>query len=460
MELRSYLQAIRKHWVLITVLTLLGAAGAAAAYALTPPTFSSTVTFYVSTPLVEGTNPLAAGQFAQARVNSYVSVLQSEDLALRVIRNQRLDMGPDELSKEITATAELNTVLVTAEIRDRSPDRSLAIARGIAGTFGGMVDELDNQGRKNQVVVINVISGPTLAADPVAPSLRRNGVLGVLLGLGLGLLIAVLRDLLDMTVRAGDTAADLVGAPVLGMIDYDPQSKRRPLILRDATYSVRAEAYRQLRTNLQFISATRSADVLVVTSSLPGEGKSVTAANLAQSFVELGDRVLLVEADLRRPKLSNYLGLENAAGLTNVLVGQVAVAEVIQAWGPDGLQVLSSGPLPPNPSELLGGQQMSELIAKLRPEFDKIIIDTPPLLPVTDAAVLSATADGVLLVVRWGKTHRAQVSSAAESLRKVNASLIGCVVNMRRVSWGSRRRYAAQAYYGAASPAAWEPEPV
>ena len=222
------------------------------------------------------------------------------------------------------------------------------------------------------------------------------------------------------------------------------------MLIGDTASSVRAESFRQLRTNLQFIDATRSADVLLVTSSVPDEGKSLTAANLAISFVEFGDRVLLIEADLRRPSLWSYFGVEREVGLTNVLVGQMELSEAIQAWGNDGLHILPSGALPPNPAELLGSRAMVDVIAELRPAFDKIIIDTPPLLPVTDAALCSAAADGVVLVIRSGKTHRSQVTSAVSALNQVNARMLGSILNMRRISRSEKRRYAAAAYYDGA----------
>jgi capsular exopolysaccharide synthesis family protein len=454
LELRSYLQTIRKSRLLIVLLALLGLAGGLAAFFLTPPTYSSTVTFYVSTPLADGSNPLSAGQFAQARVNSYVSLLQSEELAKRVISDQKLQLASSDLLKEIEASAQLNTVLVTADVRDRSAAQSLQIARGIANTFGGMVGTLDNQGRKAPIVVINVVSGPTLAPSPVSPSLRLYTGLGLLSGLFLGVLVAVLRELLDTTVRSEETATSLVKAPVLGRIAYDAGTKKEPLLIGEGTNSVRGEAFRQLRTNLQFIDATETADVVMVTSSVPHEGKSTTAVNLALSFVEFGYRVLLIEADLRRPKVTDYLGIGGEIGLTEVLVGQVQAVDVIQAWGTGGLAVLPSGAIPPNPSELLGSPAMADLLKDLRSQYDKIIVDTPPLLPVTDAAVCSGVVDGVLMVLRWGRTHRTQVVAAAGALDVVNGRILGTVLTMQRATRAEKRDYAIDSYYPKNKPAA------
>jgi capsular exopolysaccharide synthesis family protein len=185
-----------------------------------------------------------------------------------------------------------------------------------------------------------------------------------------------------------------------------------------------------LRTNLQFLNVGRPVQVLVVTSSMPEEGKSTTAINLAVAFSDFGRRVLLIEGDLRRPRIASYLGLEGAVGLTNVLAGEVGLVDVLQPWGRGGMTVIPSGTLPPNPSELLGSPAMSELVAHLRKSYDIIIIDAPPLLPVTDAAVASSLADGVVVVVRYAKTKRNQVAQSMRSLQAVEARVLGTVLNM------------------------------
>jgi len=265
---------------------------------------------------------------------------------------------------------------------------------------------------------------------PVAPKPLRNLGLGLLLGLLVGVGLAVLRERLDTTVKSNAVLTELTSAPTLGTVVFDPSAKRAPLVAQAGGRSPRSEAFRQLRTNLQFINVDQPPRVVVVTSSVPDEGKSSTAVNLAMSIAQAGRTVLLVEGDLRRPRAAEYLGLEGAVGLTNVLVGQVGVDDVLQPWGVGGLWVLPSGSIPPNPSELLASQNMIELLDSLRTRFDVVVIDSPPLLPVTDGAVTAARADGALLVVRYGSTTRAQVSAAAAALHAVDAKLLGCVMNM------------------------------
>ena len=446
MDLHGYVQAVRKYWWLVLLMTgLCVGASIVLTYTATPQ-YESSVTFFVSTSANADGTALQADQYAQRRVNSYVGLLTSEKLAQSVIDNAHLDMTVSEVTGSIAAAADLNTVLLTATVTNSSPERSLAIATAISTQFGQMVAQLDNHGSpENANVVLNVVSGPTLNPVPVSPRKTLNIGLGVLLGLALGLAAAILREVLDNTVRSPQVLRTMSEAPVLGVIAADRGSKKSPLIVDNHARSVRAEAFRQLRTNLQFIDAARPVGVLVVTSSIANEGKSTTAINLAVSFSDSGRRVLLIEADLRRPRVAEYLDLEGAVGLTNVLVGQAAIDDVLQPWGRGGLTVLPSGTIPPNPSELMGSPLMAELIIQLRKSFDMIIIDTPPVLPVTDAAVASRLVDGVVLVVRYGKTTRNQVSTALRSLTAVDARVLGTVLTMSPVK--GAEAYSAYGYY-------------
>lgn len=451
MDFRTYVTALRRHWWIPLLTTMLALFGSALAFWATPPTYASTVAFYVSTPISDGTNAQSAGQFAQARVNSYVVLMSSERVAEAVVERTGVDLAPTEVMRKVTAEASLNTVVVRATVRDSSPERVALLAEGLADTFGTTVSKLDNPGTGRATVIINVVSGPT-ALGPVAPQLKVYFGLGLLVGLILGVLLVLLREILDNTLRTADAAASLVGAPVLGNIRFDADARKSPLISRDRTGSLRAESFRQLRTNLQFVNAAHSTKVLVMTSATSGEGKTSSTVNLALALAEAGQRVLIVEGDLRRPAVAGLLGLESELGLTNVLVGQVPIADALQEWAPR-ITVLTSGSMPPNPSELLGGQKMSELLSTLRPRFDQILIDTPPLLPVTDAAVVAGSADGVVMVVRSAKTTRDQVAAATRALRVVNAELVGVVFNMRRP-----RRHESRGY-GPRATSGWQLDP-
>jgi capsular exopolysaccharide synthesis family protein len=207
----------------------------------------------------------------------------------------------------------------------------------------------------------------------------------------------------------------------------------------------------QTRTNLRFVDVQEPARIIAVTSALQGEGKTTLSCNLAITLAEAGWRVLLVDADLRRPRVAEYLGFEAVLGLTDVLLGDVQVGDVVQRWGDRSLLVLPSGSAPPNPSELLGSKAMADLLLVLRESADIVIIDTAPLLAVTDGVVVAVQADGALLVTQQGRTSRSQVAAAARSLHSVSVRLLGCVLNMAKVARADARQY--EAYRVSAPPA-------
>ena len=241
-------------------------------------------------------------------------------------------------------------------------------------------------------------------------------------------MIVVLRDVMDNTVKGPRDFEDL-NVPVLGHVPFDKRVAKTPIAFRGDPHGPRSEAYRQLRTNLQFIDVDNPPRVIAVTSALPGEGKTTTAINLAAALAEAGNRVCLVETDLRRPTLARSLGLVGDVGFTTVLIGKTPVESVLQNAGRN-LAVLTSGPLPPNPSELLLSEQAKALIASIAEQVDFVILDTPPLLPVADGAEMAIIADATVLVHRAGKTTHDQVQRAVQVLAKVDRRPVGAILNM------------------------------
>jgi capsular exopolysaccharide synthesis family protein len=241
--------------------------------------------------------------------------------------------------------------------------------------------------------------------------------------------VELTRELLDSTITTSEDVAAVTGAPILGNIFSDDSAKRAPLeVLQQA--SPWAEAFRVLRTNMQYVEVDEDQKVIVLTSSLPGEGKSTVAVNLAITLSLANERVALIECDLRRPLIADRLRLDDAVGTTSVLIGKVGLHDALQEYGDSGLRVLACGPIPPNPSELLQSHAMERLLTDLRSEFDVVILDAPPLLPVTDAALLATQADGAVVVTRHGTTTRDQLTHAIERLDSVDATVLGVVVNM------------------------------
>jgi polysaccharide biosynthesis transport protein len=426
----DYLRLLRARWTTLALLASLGLLAAAAAARLQTPVYEASSQVFVSAGSGSDLGQLSqGGSFVQQRVKSYTDLVGSPALLQPVIDQLGLATTPADLAHAVHASSPLDTVLVDITVRDASPLRARDLADAVALQFPRLVARLESQGgRATSPVSVSLTRAAVTPQHPVSPRTALDLVLGLLVGLGLGVGTAVLRESLDTTVTDRSEIAGLTGAPVLGSVPDDPLGAAAPLITSDG-FSPRAEAYRQVRTNIRFLSVDRRLGSLVVTGSVPGEGKTTTAANLAIALAQGGEPVLLVDADLRRPAVADLFGLPGGVGLTSVLIGDVPLESAVHLWRHDlPLEVLTAGPVPPNPSELLSSERMGELIRAYVAAGRTVIVDSPPLLPVTDAAVLARVTDGALLVVRTASTRADQVAAAAESLRTVGAGLLGVVL--------------------------------
>ncbi len=431
MDLQAYVRLLRKGWRLVVAVTLLVVAVAALLTVLTPKQYQSTLQFFVSTADSTDTSQLAQGStFTQQRVKSYQQLLTTPKVLAPVISALHLTTTPEALSQRVTATVPPDTVLINVVVRDASPAGAAAIAGKIATEFPKSVAEIERVSDKSpSPVKITVVQPALVDLAPIAPRPTRNLGLGLVLGLLLGGGLAVLRATLDNRVRDKSDVEAVTDAPVVGAIPFDSDAPKHPLIVQADPHSTRAEAFRSLRTNLQFLDVANHPRVIVVTSSLAGEGKTTTTANLALTLAQSGARVCLIEGDLRRPRLLDYLGLEGAVGITDVLIGRVALRDVIQPFGSESLSVIGAGALPPNPSELLGSTAMRDVVQQLQGLFDYVLVDAPPLLPVTDAAILSTFTGGAVMVAGSGIVTRDQLATAIGSLESVNGRVLGVVLN-------------------------------
>ncbi|MDQ0031447.1 capsular exopolysaccharide synthesis family protein [Arthrobacter bambusae] len=398
---------------------------------LTPPTYTAETQLFVA---IQGSGTIQELQqgntFSQARVQSYVKTVDSPVVLQPVIDSLGLSSTAEELAKQVTATTDANTVLINVAVTDHSPVQAAAIAGAVAKSLVTAVDSLEKPKTGGaSPVSLSVIKPAIAPANPSSPNTRLNLLLGLLVGLALGVGAAVLRTTLDNRIRGEADLRHVTDAPLLGGIAFDLDAEKKPLLTQTAQRSPRAESFRQLRTNLQFANVSQHAKTVLVTSSVPGEGKSTTSTNLAIALAQAGQTVCLLDADLRRPAVNDYLGLDRGAGLTTALVGLADVNDLLQPWGEDNLFVLTSGQIPPNPSELLGSEEMKDLIARLERAFDAVIIDAPPLLPVTDAAVLSQHVGGVVVVVGSQKLTRQDLQRSLAALDMVGSKVLGIVLN-------------------------------
>ncbi|WP_241249850.1 polysaccharide biosynthesis tyrosine autokinase [Rhodococcus sp. X156] len=431
-EISDYFRILRSRWKLVVAVIAAGVLVALSVSLLTTPKYAATTQLFVSTTGQDNTtSAYQGGLFSQQRVTSYSELIKGREVAQRVVDALRLPVSASDVSSGITVKVVPDTVILQVTVTDPSPERARDVANTLAIVFTQLVSELETpQGGATAATKVTVVQQADLPTMAVSPNTRQNVAFGAVLGLLIGLGLALLRDRLDKTVKSRQEVVDSTGASVVGAIPYDSVRPEQPLVSFGEGHSASAEAFRQVRTNLQFLDVDNPPHVVVVTSALPNEGKTTTALNLAFAIGEAGHRVLLVEADLRRPRLARYLRLVENVGLTNVLSGTAELDDVLQPTSNLTVELLAAGPHPPNPSELLGSSRLQDLLADLRTRYDYIIFDAPPLLPVTDAAVLTVQADGAILVARHGHTERDKLARATENLRSVDGRVLGTILNM------------------------------
>ncbi|WP_328477500.1 polysaccharide biosynthesis tyrosine autokinase [Actinoplanes sp. NBC_00393] len=430
MGLRDYLLVAQRHWWLVVGSILLALGGAQVVNMRTTPVYAAHVTFFFSTPSDVAADLYPGSMFSTSRMATYAELLDSDEIVVPLARSLGTGLTTTELREQISAEAVADTVMLEVTVEDRSPDRAVMLTSKLAAQFKSTVESLERSADTDGPAVrVEIVNGPYLDDDLVAPQPLNTFALALMAGLILGAGSAVLREVSDATVRNAESLQTLTTAPVLARVPSDGRAPSRPGPFVSDHNSARTEALRQVRTLLQSAAAGTSLKTLAVTSAVPGEGRSATTCSLALLFAETGQRVLVVDAELRRPRLAKFLGRDDSAGLSSVLNGSVTVDQALQPWGA-GLWLLAGGHPPPNPSELLSSPRMTEVVDEVRRRFDVVIFDCPPLLPVTDGEVVAARADGTLLVVRFSKTTGAQVTAAVRALHGVNATLLGCVLNM------------------------------
>ncbi|WP_239082479.1 polysaccharide biosynthesis tyrosine autokinase [Actinoplanes teichomyceticus] len=394
------------------------------------PVYAARVTFFFSTPIAGASDLYPASMFNVSRLATYARLLTSDEVATPLAGTPGIDMDEQEVRDAISSETVADTVMMEVSVEDRDRNRALLLLTRLTARFESAVESLERSAPgEPSTVKVTVVSGPGLDEDPVAPDALNNFALATVVGLVVGAVASVGREVADDTVRTAEALQVLTSAPVLARVPMDSGRPARPGPFVSVSTSARTEALREVRTQVQCAAAANSVKTLAVTSAVPGEGRSATACGLALLFAEAGQRVLIVDAELRRPRLAAFLGQEESAGLSAVLDGTATLEQVLQPWGA-GLWLLAGGRTPRNPSELLSSPRMTELVDDVRKRFDVVIFDCPPLLPVTDAAVVAAHTDGTLLVVRARRTTSAQVTAAVRTLHAVNATLLGGVLNM------------------------------
>lgn len=460
-DLREYFNILRRYWRGIVAGMLLGIA-IASLWAI----FQTKVFGGNSSAVVVASSPgnpnlsMMADTLAKSKAGSYASLGNAKPVLEAT--EKHLGRSLASIKGTVLVTNPMNTaeieITTRANSRQAAQDLAGAARQAVFDKFaeleqGNATSSSAGQDSGLQVQMI-ALADPEAAASPIFPNMRLVLPVGAILGLLLGFAYALMRHRLDRKVRSVEMVEAAIGVPVVGTIPQDDRLMDGRAIVEVAETNARSksresmafsEAIRELRTNLRWIDVDNPPRTIVITSSVPGEGKSSISGNLAMAMAAAGNDVVIVDADLRRPVQAKLFGMVGNVGVTDVLAGEVSLEDALQGISATPrLRVLTSGQIPPNPSELLASHQMEELINKLA-ENATVIIDAPPLLPVTDASGLARIADGALLVALAGRTQIDEMSKAAANLRRVSARVHGVILNAVPTSGAAASHYG---YYG------------
>ncbi len=423
MDVRTVLGLLRRRWLALAICVVAGLAGAGVVTTRAESQYRSSARLFVNIPRAGSVAEQVQGvQLTVQLLQSYAQIATSRTAAEKMAALLG-EADVDVLRSRVSATPQAETLLIDVVAVDPDPQQAARVANVAAAVLIETIDDLEKD--KATPVTAQVIDRATPAGAAFSPRPKVNLAVGGVLGILVGLLLALALDALDRSIKTPAQATESFHTPLLAVTPRSRDVKERPV--PEDVLSPVAEAFRTLRTAVRFVAPDRPLRTILVTSAVSGEGKTTTAVNLAVALAQSGERVVLVDADLRRARLGDLLGLESGVGLTGVITRRVPMDDAFQEW--QEIRVLTSGVLPPNPSEMLGSEAMAGVIERLASACDVVVFDAPPVLPVTDAVVLATQVDGVVLVGRYGVTQKAQAAEARHRLEAVGANVVGSVLN-------------------------------
>lgn len=474
MTLEAYLRIARRYWLALLVGLVGGTLIAFAVTVIQPKTYTADSSGFITTPSTSssgsGVGTAVAGDtYAKSRAKSYADLGKKRVVAEDVIQDLGLNTTPEQLVDQITVTAPTDTVTIKVSAKASTAQGASDLANAWIRAMSTEIAKLENGESENATsdgttqqttatpaATLTSLESAAVPTSPTSPNRRLYLAVGALAGLLLAFGYALLRNQYDKRIRSADDVAHTMQKPIIGTLplekalvgassrliqDAGQHDARRHSAVRHIS-----ESLRELRTNIDFLDVDDPPRGIVITSALPGDGKSTVAANLAVTMAETGRTVILIDADLRKPTVANTFNVPGEVGLSDVLAGRATLEVTITRPDPQlDLFVLPAGSIPPNPSELLGSDALHELVQSFVAEGATVLLDAPPLLPVTDAAVLTARTDGALIVASAGQTRVDSLQQALERIDAVKGTTLGIVLN--RVPTKGLDSY-AYGYYG------------
>ena len=439
MDLAAAIEVVRRRWLPLALCVLAGLLGSGLLSATSPKTYQASARLFVNIPAARDVQQALQGvQLSSQLIESYAKIATSRTVAGRVSEALEGQFSAGEVRSKVSASSQAETLLLDVTATDGDPESARDLANATAEVLAAFVGELE--AGKDGSVEARVIDTAVTPSQPISPRPKVDLTIGLLLGLAAGALVVAVLEATDDSISNPADATTALGAPVLASVPRHRHLNDEPLVALEGAHSPGAEAYRSLRTAVRFVDVGRTVRTILVTSPSAGEGKTTTASNLAVAFAQSGEQVVVVDADLRRSRIAQLFVQSSEPGLTDVIATTVTLDDALRPWR-DHLQVLPPGVLPSNPSELLGSQAMADVLERLAGIADVVILDAPPLLPVTDAVLLGALVDAVVIVAQWSKTSSTALEDARLALDNVGATVLGSVLNGVR---GGRGRH----YYG------------
>ncbi len=514
-DLRRYFFLLLQWAWLIAIITALTAGGAYIINWRTTPVFQASTSLLISEPLAArgsaiSTDAMVTGYYA---ASTYTELVTDRPVLEKVINELNIPLSVEGLRGAITVARVRDTQVINLTVEDTDRDRAAAIANKISEVFMNRIaalqgarystskenlqkqltdmeaqlaqttkdradtsdanerDRLDTKLTQYRTIYSNLVTSyeqvrlaeaqsnttvvqtdpATAPKYPIRPRTAQNTLLAGIVGLLLAAGGVIAADTLDDTLKDPSELSRRTGLPVIGVIPFNTIEAQGP-VTRMEPRSPTAEAYRALRTNIQFSNAAHKINRLVITSPTPSDGKTTVSTNLSIIMAQSGRKVTLIDADLRRPQVHRRFGITNNQGVSGLFLREIEIGDAAQDVGIENLHVIATGQLPPNPAELLGSQRMGELLQEISATQDLVIVDSPPVLSVTDSAVMLPYVDGIILVVKVGQTHVSAIEQAVSNLRQVGANILGLVINgikfsNSRYSYYSRSRYYSSYYY-------------
>ncbi|WP_295090375.1 polysaccharide biosynthesis tyrosine autokinase [Ruminococcus sp.] len=461
---------LSKIWILIIVTIIGGAAAFCFSKFVLPLQYSSHISMYVQsyTGISENTNQQNNISNSKQLVNTYMQVLK-DDAVMNAVGNRlkeqfdayTLDstfgindgkIAPSAIRNSLSITSVTDTSAINVVATTKNAEVSAAVCNDLKEVAPDYVEEAVGVGQ------INTIDTAKVYDTPVAPNMKKNAALGAMGALALACMIIFLIDFFDNTVKDTDVLGKEFKKPIIGEIASFGNEKKKKnsdeddhvkLTDKDVAFNV-VESYKSIRTNVTFALSTVDKKVFAVSSANPGEGKSTTSANIAIALAQGGNKILLIDADMRKAVQHKIFGLKNKKGLSSAISKMAQLEECIQKNVMDNLDVMTAGPVPPNPSELLASENMGAILEQLSQEYSMILIDTPPVNVVTDAMELAKYSSGIIVVLKYGSTTNDDIEDSIKKIEFAKMNMLGFIMNdvkTKRSGYYSKYKYKDKYYY-------------